>query len=152
MTAALIIMTIACFALGLALLLRNQKANSDLFIIEWERDELISQLAEVHRYCDQVASVINRTAGGLSKRITDNIEMVETIHQKNPDFFKQEPRLINCLHANDQFFVQLYLVVKGMSAAGQQEISQHLKSRKGKIFESVYASNNMAPPKLQRLD
>jgi len=64
-------------------------------------------LACAKEYMHALHSVLERKTGGVGKRISECREIAETLFAVAPAVYEEEPSLIHCLQATDEFLVEV---------------------------------------------
>lgn len=96
--AAIALATIA----ALAYTVRRQYQSSQA--MHEHRMHLAEEVQILRRQLGTVREVIDRSAGGVEKRIREQEEIVAAITARQPVLFKDEPGLKHWLNANSEFF------------------------------------------------
>ncbi|CAE6967394.1 hypothetical protein [Paraburkholderia domus] len=55
----------------------------------------------------RVRRILGWTCGGVHKRIDENIELLELLRDRAPDFLEQHPWVVNWFESHDEFLRQL---------------------------------------------
>jgi len=74
---------------------------------------LAEELQDLRRRLGAITKVVERSAGGVEKRISEHQEIVAAITARQPVLFKDEPGLKHWLNANDEFFRALKTAAAG---------------------------------------
>lgn len=104
-----------------------------------------SHIAAENSKLNSVLQPLSYSAGGLSKRMSESIEIAQTIQQHAPQLFKQHPSLAYTLHANDQFFQQVYESVSNDLGSDARAHIEALRKEED-IFQRIYADAGIVPP------
>jgi len=86
----------------LAYTVRRQYQSSQA--MHEHRMHLAEEVQEARLQLRRVREVIDRSAGGIEKRIREHQEIVAAITGRQPMLFKEEPGLEHWLNANNEFF------------------------------------------------
>lgn len=82
---------------------------------------------------ESVYQVLDRSNGGIGKRLAECREITEAIFTNSPALFEQEPGLIHWLQATDRFLVELE------SKMPEDPTRAHIvNSRSAEIYERVH--------------
>ena len=147
MTVALIASAILCLLLGLICrhLWRTNQRNQSYY--EARLKELTEESARRGHYLTNLLGVLNRTTGGIVKRISENIEVAEAIQTNAPDLFKKCDGLAYWLHAHDQFFGYLYAAAAdGINPDQRMRIEEMYETSDGTIYERIYQAAGLPYP------
>lgn len=68
------------------------------------RDGMISQLGAENLKLKEIVKVLDETVGGVTKRLTENIEICEKLLEYAPAVFNKYPAIAYWLQAHDEFF------------------------------------------------
>lgn len=101
MTIILAAIVLAIIA-ALAYTVRRQYQSSQA--MHEHRMHLAEEIQELRRQLGTVLEVIDRSAGGVEKRILEQQEIVAAITARQPVLFQAEPGLKHWLNANNEFF------------------------------------------------
>ncbi|WP_036209457.1 MULTISPECIES: hypothetical protein [Massilia] len=74
---------------------------------------LAEEIGHLRRQLGAVAAVIERSGGGVEKRIREHQEIVAAITTRQPTLFNDEPGLQHWLSANNEFFNALKSAAAG---------------------------------------
>lgn len=95
----------------------------------------------------EIIRVLNTNEGGISKRLSESIEITEAICQGTPDAFKKEFGLAYWLHANDQFLVKLASVSNDLlDQLVSDGIERNLAKDRDNLFAQAYAAAGVQDP------
>lgn len=145
--AALAVMTLLCLLLGRLCYRLDQRLKSSDDITRIRMRELEHENNELRRFSSGVGRVLNASVGGISKRLSESTEIVETLDRLAPELFKKDDGLIYWLHANDQFLVQLAeAATEGIDRSHGTSIHQQKKRGRDSVFLRVYENAGLRPP------
>lgn len=93
-----------------------------------------------------IRKAVESTAGGIGKRVWENIEITESINSLSPELFKQCPSLIYDLHATDQFLNALCDAMANGLHPTQRELVERQKTERAALFIHLYDKFDLARP------
>lgn len=112
--------------------------------------QLIEQLSEAigaqKNALARIREAVESTAGGIGKRVWENIEITESINSLSPELFKQCPSLIYDLHATDQFLNSLCDAMANGLHPTQKELVERQKTERAALFIYLYDKFDLAQP------
>lgn len=145
--AGLALATLNCVLLGLAcyrLVLAHERS------LEHEasmRKALTDERDRMSRFESDVLRVLNNHTGGISKRMSESLEIAEAIHLHSPELFKRCEGLAYWLHANDQFLAALYAVAaERIDREHRRRINDMRQGWQGDVFRRIYEGAALPPP------
>jgi len=147
MTYVLLTSATLCLLLGwiCCRLWRTNQRNQAYY--EARLKELTEESTRRGHYLTSILGVLNRTTGGICKRISENIEVAEAIQTNAPDLFKKCDGLAYWLHAHDQFFGYLYATVAdGIDPDHRMRIEEMYETGHGTIYERIYQAAGLPYP------
>jgi hypothetical protein len=129
-----------CYLLGRRLVYNNKSDRA-------YRDALMEEKQSLQHFVSGIVQILDSSVGGLSKRLSESQEIVETISRLDPELFKRDKGLIYWLHANDQFLVQLAkAAVDGVDRDQQQSVHRQMQADRDDVFCRAYANSGLRPP------
>lgn len=93
-----------------------------------------------------IREAVESTAGGIGKRVWENIEITESINSRSPELFKQCPSLVYDLHATDQFLNALCDAMADGLDHTQRELVERQRTERKAIFNRIYDAFDLARP------
>lgn len=145
--AALAVMTLICLVLGRLCYRLDQRLKRSGDFTRIRLRELEHENDELRRFSSGVVRVLNASVGGISKRLSESTEIVETINHLAPELFRKDNGLIYWLHANDQFLVQLAeSAAEGIDRSHRRSIDQQKRRGRDSAFLRVYENAGLRPP------
>lgn len=93
-----------------------------------------------------IREAVESTAGGIGKRVWENIEITESINSRSPELFKQCPSLVYDLHATDQFLNALCDAMADGLDHTQRELVERQRTEREAIFNRIYDAFDLARP------
>lgn len=93
-----------------------------------------------------IREAVESTAGGIGKRVWENIEITESINSRSPELFKQCPSLVYDLHATDQFLNALCDAMANGLHPTQKELVERQKTERAALFIHLYDKFDLAQP------
>lgn len=143
--AALSVTTLLCVALGRAWYLLVAARERSREYDEGRRKEWMAEREQMQRYLSGVTRVLNSNVGGISKRISESVEIAETINRQSPELFRQCDGLAYWLHANDQFLNALYdVAAEAIERDHRHRVHDTRKEGSGEVFNRIYESAGLA--------
>ncbi len=110
----------------------------------------IAQISETVRAqqnaLTHIREAIESTAGGIGKRVWENIEIAESINSRSPELFQQCPSLVYDLHATDQFLNALCDAMANGLHPTQKELVERQKTERAALFFHLYDKFDLAQP------
>lgn len=94
----------------------------------------------------RIREAVESTAGGIGKRVWENIEIAESINSLSPELFKQCPSLIYDLHATDQFLNALCDAMANGLHPTQRELVERQRTERAALFINLYDAFDLARP------
>lgn len=145
--AALSVTTLISLGLGLMLYKAIRNAEMD----HETQKELRKLIEDDHQksrdFAQGITHVFNGYTGGISKRLTESEQIVNVLLRSAPELFIQNPELIYCLHANDQFLMRLYSVASADVGRLQcHSFDFETKEGRDSDFFKVYEISGLHPP------
>lgn len=112
--------------------------------------QLIKQLSGTIRdqqnTFERILEVVESTAGGISKRVWENIEIAESIYSRAPELFKQCPSLIYDLHATEQFLNALFDAMTDRLDRTQRELVARQRTEREAVFNRICDAFDLERP------
>ncbi len=94
----------------------------------------------------RIRAAVESTAGGIGKRVWENIEIAESINSRSPELFQQCPSLVYDLHATAQFLNALCDAMADGLNHTQRELVERNRSEREALFIRIYDTFGLAPP------
>jgi hypothetical protein len=139
--AALSVTTLLCLMFGrVCYMLVTAREQSWQYEKE-QRRQWMDEREQMRRYLSEVTHVLNANVGGISKRITESVEIADAIYRQSPDLFKSCDGLAYWLHANDQFLNALYnAAAEGIDPDHRRRVHEIRKDGRRGILSRIYES------------
>lgn len=109
-------------------------------------EQLIETISAQQNALTSIRKAVESTAGGIGKRVWENIEIAESINSLSPELFKQCPSLIYDLHATDQFLNALCDAMANGLHPTQKELAERQKTERAALFIHLYDKFDLAQP------
>lgn len=145
--AALSVTTLISLVLGLMLYKAMRNAE-----IDHENQRVLRLMIEdghqnSRDFAQGITHVLNGYTGGISKRLTESEQIVNVLLRSAPELFIQNPELIYCLHANDQFLMRLYSVAsEDVGRLHCHSFDFEPKEGRDSDFFKIYELSGLHPP------
>lgn len=147
LTVPFVLLALVCAILAMAYfrLLKKVDAQRETYK---ERIRLITDEYEaMGGTLSGIAEVVNTSVGGLSKRLSESVEIAETLFRIDPSIFEQDRGLMYWLHANDQFLEQLAEACTEITDPLQRHfIDRATANGRTGIFFRIYEAADVPPP------
>lgn len=92
-----------------------------------------------------IDNVLLSSLGGIKKRLSESLEIVETIQATAPDLFERCDGLLYWLHANDQFLVRLHDAAR-VDQWHEASRMAPMREDREEVFAQIYAAAGLPPP------
>lgn len=136
---ALALTAVLCIALGYGCW--HLCAVLDLYRIQAaeERKHCQKVLREKDEFLGGILAVLRRGEGGIAQRLSESVEIAETIHARAPELLDHCASLAHWLHANDQFLEDLFVAAAKQIDDEQSRRVWNMKCSDRKfIFRRIY--------------